>query len=133
MEIIAIVAAAVAAWIWGAIWYTLMGKRWMKASGLTEQSIDPKNKMPHVVSFVCALLTTAGMYYLLQQIAAEGMEGMVFGLGMGLLIVLPWMINQIVYGQRSKALIWIDGAYPVIGLGIIGLVLTLLAPPVYVY
>ena len=60
MGVLSVVAAAATAWIFGAIWYGLIGKQWMDASGLTEETIDRKDPIPYVVSFVCALLV-AGM------------------------------------------------------------------------
>ena len=46
MEFLSVIAAAVAAWVFGAIWYGVIGKQWMAASGLTEESIDRKNPAP---------------------------------------------------------------------------------------
>ena len=37
---IAILAAAVAAWVFGAIWYTALGKRWMMAQGISEAECE---------------------------------------------------------------------------------------------
>ena len=33
MELINILAAAVAAWVFGALWYGMLGKHWMDATG----------------------------------------------------------------------------------------------------
>ncbi len=37
---IAILAAALAAWVFGAIWYGVLGKTWMAASGIAPDEIE---------------------------------------------------------------------------------------------
>lgn len=132
MELISIIVAAVAVWVWGAIWYSLIGKSWMKASGLTEESINRRNPVPFIVSFACVLAVSGVMNHILYRMNATVEDGAVIGLTMGLFVVLPWMITNIFFGKRSKSLIWMDGIYPVIGMAIMGLILTMLAQETYV-
>ena len=126
MEYLNVVAAGVAAWIFGAVWYMTLAKSWMKASGLTEETIDGKNPVPYIVSLIGAIIV-AGM--LRHVMAGAGIteigKAVTTGLGLGAFVVCPWMINNIMYGQRDKQLIWMDCVYPIIGMGIMGLVLTL--------
>ena len=59
--IIAILAAGVAAWIFGAVWYGVLGKPWQRAQGLDPGACKDK-KMPLnllVVSFLAALVMSA--------------------------------------------------------------------------
>ena len=54
--IIAILAAGLAGWIFGAVWYTVLGKPWQRALGLNPDDCKDK-KMPMtplVVSFLAA-------------------------------------------------------------------------------
>ena len=60
MGYLSVILAAAAAWIFGAIWYGVIGKQWMAASGLTEETVNRKDPAPYIVSFIMALLV-AGM------------------------------------------------------------------------
>ena len=126
MGVLSIILAAVAALIFGAIWYGIIGKQWMEASGLTEESIDRKNPAPYIVSFICAVLV-AGMFR--HVLAMSGVETLgksaLTGLGLGLFIVAPWIATNVMFSQRSKSLIWMDGIYPTIGMALMGIVLAL--------
>ena len=120
------VAAGVAAWIFGAVWYMTLAKTWMQASGLTEEKIKQTGPMPYIVSLIGAIVV-AGM--LRHVMAGAGVvdlgKAVLTGVGLGAFVVSPWMINNIFYGQRDKRLIWMDCGYPVIGMGIMAAVLTL--------
>jgi len=126
MEYLNVVAAGVAAWIFGAVWYMTLAKSWMQASGVTEEQVKQTGAMPYIVSLVGAVIV-AGM--LRHVMAGAGItdigKAVLTGLGLGAFIVCPWMINNIMYGQRDKRLIWMDCGYPVIGMGLMALVLAL--------
>ena len=126
MEYLNVIAAGVATWIFGAIWYMSISKGWMAASDLTEETIDNKNPLPYIVSLIGAIVVAGMMRHVL---AGSGIDtvgkGLLTGLGMGAFIVSPWIINNVLYGQRDKRLIWMDCGYPVIGMAIMGVVLNL--------
>ena len=126
MEYLNVIAAGVATWIFGAIWYMSISKSWMDASDLTEETIDNKNPLPYIVSLIGAIVVAGMMRHVL---AGSGIDtvgkGLLTGLGMGAFIVSPWIINNVLYGQRDKRLIWMDCGYPVIGMAIMGVVLNL--------
>ena len=127
MGVLSVVAAAAAAWIFGAIWHGLIGKQWMDASGLTEETIDRKDPIPYVVSFVCALLVAGMMRHILASTGGHtGFSGMLTGLGLGLFVAAPWIATNVMFSQRSRSLIWMDGVYPVVGCALMGLILTIL-------
>ncbi|UWQ16550.1 DUF1761 domain-containing protein [Jannaschia sp. M317] len=127
MGFLAVIAAAVTAWIWGAVWYGIIAKPWMAASGLTEDTVNRKDPKPYIGSFVCAVIV-AGM--LRHVLASSGIDnvggGMITGLGLGLFVAVPWMATNVMFGQRSWSLIWMDGAYPAVGMALMGAVLMLL-------
>ena len=59
--VIAILAAGAAGWIFGAIWYTALGKVWQRALGLNPDDCKDK-KMPMaplLVAFLAALVMSA--------------------------------------------------------------------------
>jgi hypothetical protein len=112
--------------VFGAIWYSALARQWMEASGLKPEDINRKDPFPFIVSFIGALLVAGMMRHIFASSGIVSIGGgVVAGLGMGLFLVLPWMVNNVLYGQRDRRLIWIDGGYPVIGMTLIGLVLNL--------
>ena len=126
MEYLNVIAAGVATWIFGAIWYMSIAKSWMDASDLTEETIDNKNPLPYIVSLIGAIIVAGMMRHVLAGSGVDSVgKGLLTGLGLGAFIVSPWIINNVLYGQRDKRLIWMDCGYPVIGMAIMGVVLTL--------
>jgi len=51
-----ILAAAVAGWFAGAVWYGVLGKVWMRAAGLTKEAIEGDRGRPSFVPFVVSFL-----------------------------------------------------------------------------
>ena len=126
MEYLNVIAAGVATWIFGAVWYMSISKAWMDASDLTEETIDNKNPLPYIVSLVGAIVVAGMMRHVLAGAGVDSVgKGLLTGLGLGAFIVSPWIINNVLYGQRDKRLIWMDCGYPVIGMAIMGVVLNL--------
>ncbi len=126
MEIISVIAAAAAAWIFGAVWYGVIGKHWMAASGLTEETIDRKNPVPYIGSFLCAILVAGMLRHVLAMAGIEGIgKSAVTGLGLGLFVAAPWIATNVLFGMRSRNLIWMDGVYPAAGMTLMGMVLAL--------
>lgn len=130
MEILSVLVAAIAAYAFGSVWYISFDKRWMAASGVTVgedgrpvNSSDPK---PYIVAFVMSLLV-AGMMrhiFIMAGIDSAG-KGLITGLGLGLFVAAPWIVNNVMFSDRSKSLIWLDGGYAAGGCAVAGLVLGL--------
>ena len=122
---ISILVAAAAAWIFGAVWYGVIGTRWMDASGLTEAKFDPADPKPYLVSFVCVVIVaTMTRHVLLAAGITDAWPAFVSSLGLGLFVAAPWIATNVMFSNRSKSLIWMDGAYPAVGTAIIALVLS---------
>ncbi len=132
MEILNVLAAAVASYAFGSVWYMVLAKPWMAAAGVAESDIKDENgKMvggpaPFIIAFVCAIII-AGMMrhiFMLAGIVDVG-KGMVAGFGIGVFIVTPWIATNYAFSMRPRALTIIDGGYAVIGSTLMGIVLTL--------
>lgn len=126
MGILSVIAAAAAGWIVGAVWYGFNARRWMAAAGLTEETVNRRDPVPYVASFLL-LIVVAGMtrhIFSGAGIATPG-AGLIGGLGLGLFIAVPWLVTNYLYARRSPMLMLIDGAYVAMGTAAIGLVLTL--------
>lgn len=126
MEYINVLAAGIAAFASGAVWYMALSKPWMAATGITEDQAESGSPKIYALSLLFAIIS-AGMIrhiFTLSGVDTVG-EGMVSGFGIGLFVVAPWIANTCLFDTRSNSLMWINGGYPVVACTIIGLVLTL--------
>jgi hypothetical protein len=126
MGFIAVIVAGLAAFIWGALWYTLMAKHWLAAVGLTEETINRSNPVPYVISLVSAILVAGMMRHIFMSSGVDTvMYGAISGFGLGLFVAVPWLATNYGFAQRSLSLTVIDGMYSTVGCTVIGIVLTL--------
>ena len=126
-SLVTILVATIASWIFGAIWYGVIGKQWMAASGLTEETIDRKNPAPYIVSFLCTVIVAGMTRHVLASAGIEEVgKAALTGFGLGLFIATPWIATNVMFSQRDKGLIWMDGVYPTIGMTLMGAVLAIL-------
>ena len=130
MEILNVLAAAAASWVFGAFWYMALSKPWMKAAGIP-MTADGKpdgngSPLPLVLSAVTMVIVAGFMRHIFATsgIATLG-AGTIAGLGIGLFFISPWTMINNAYGMRPFKLTLIDGGYSTIGCGLIGLVLSL--------
>jgi hypothetical protein len=72
--IIAILAAAVAGWLFGAVWYTALGRVWQTALGKDPDACKGQKMplTPMLVSFLAALVMSAVLYQLLINLGVMG-------------------------------------------------------------
>lgn len=130
MEILSVIAAAVASYAFGAVWYMAMAKPWMAASGVevgeNDRPANSSNPLPYLISLISAVLVAGMMRHVfeLSQIDTVG-KGFISGLGIGLFLVTPWIATNYGFAGRPRALTLIDGAYATIGCTIMGVVLML--------
>jgi len=130
MGFVAVFAAALASWIFGAIWYMALSKPWLAVAGVP---LDKDGKpagngspMPFVLSALCMILVAGMMRHIFATsgVVAPG-AGTLSGLGVGAFFIAPWSMINNAYTMRPFRLTVIDGGYAIIGCGLIGLVLTL--------
>ena len=118
---VAIIVGAVAHWVWGAIWYMLLGSTWMAAVGKHAAQNDP---MPYVISFI-ALLVAA--FVLADFLRRMGVQTLASGARMGAMVgvgfVAAFLAVNYAYQARPIVMWWIDGLYAVIGMAITGAII----------
>ena len=130
MGLLTVIAAAAAAWIFGAGYYMVLSKPWIDASGVPVDAngrpAGGTNPMPFVLSAIAMLLVAGMMRHILSKGGVETFgAGIVSGLGIGLFFIAPWIMINNAYAMRPFRLTLIDGGYAVAGSAIIGAVLTL--------
>lgn len=122
---LAVLAAAVAAFMFGAAWYGGLSKQWMAAVGLTEPpKPDPKI---YVMTFVCQLVIAwvlAGIMGHLSQVSVSG--GMISAFFVWLGFVATTLIVNHRFQDASWSLTIIDGGHWLGVLLIMGIVIGLI-------
>ena len=126
MEILNVLAAAVGAFAFGAAWYMSLAKQWMAATGITDAQQQGAGSKPYIIAMVGCIFTAGMMRHIFAAAAITSVgSGIMAGLGIGLFIAAPWIINNCAFEGRPASLMWINGGYAVGGSTIIGFILTL--------
>ena len=127
--IVAILAAAVAGWIFGAIWYGALGKAWQRARGLDPESCKGQKMplAPMVVSFLAAVVMSAVLFQLLANLGVLGVApAALAGLTLGVGFLLTSTLVNNMFQQKSFALTVIDSGHWVLAVVVEAVVLSLL-------
>jgi hypothetical protein len=135
MGLISVISAAAAAWLLGAVWYSVLSRHWIVASGVPlgtdGKPINATGPMPFVLSAVAMVLVAGMMRHMLAMTGLAGAgPGAIMGLGVGLFFAAPWIMINNAYAGRPATLTLIDGGYAVTGSTLIGLILGLFAATV---
>ena len=128
--LIAILAAGLAGWIFGAVWYTVLGKPWQRALGLNPDDCKAKKMpmAPMVTSFLVAVVMSAVLYQLLTNLGVVGlMPSAIAGLTLGVGLMLTSTLVNNMFQGRSFTLTLIDGGHWALALVIESVVIALLA------
>src|SRR3954463_12193060 len=87
---VGVFAAALAAWIFGAIWYGVLGRAWMAAQGMGAAEIEARRQVrqmpkgPMAISFISELVMALVMSWLLAGLGVvDLMGGALTGLALG--------------------------------------------------
>ena len=127
---VAIIAAAVASWLAGAVWYGVLGKQWLAALGWTEADVagpDGKRRMPMgpmILSFVAALIMAFMLSGLMGHVGPISVRS---GIISGALVWVGFVATTIAVNnafQKRKAMLTvIDGGHWLFALVVQGAVL----------
>jgi len=130
MEILNVLAAALGAFAFGAVWYMAMSKPWIAAA---EIPVDAQGKpqgngsmMPFVIGILAMIIVAGMMRHLFEMADIDTIgKGIVAGAGIGAFFVTPWMAMNYAFSMRKSALTVIDGVNVIVGSTIMGLILAL--------
>jgi hypothetical protein len=128
--VIAILAAALAGWVLGAVWYGALGKAWQRARGLDPESCKGQKMplAPMVVSFLAAIVMSAVLYQLLTNLGVLGVgPAALAGLTIGVGFLLTSTLVNNMFQQKPFTLTVIDGGHWVAAVVVEAVVLSLLA------
>ncbi len=120
VNFLSVVMAAVAAWIFGAIYYTTLGKFWLAAQGKTVESCKIENAgkstlakvTTFVLSFVGALIMGVVLYGILTHLGTFTLHaGVISGAFCWFGFVLTTVAINNAYSGRKPMLTAIDSAH----------------------
>jgi hypothetical protein len=117
MNYLAIIVAAIAAWLAGAAYYMALSKPWLAAQGFTKESMAaarnrPGQWVPFVASFVANLVMAWVLAGLIGHIGAVSLRlGLISGAFCWLGFVITTLAVNYSFGQRDPKLIAIDGGH----------------------
>jgi hypothetical protein len=126
---LAIVIAAVAAWLAGAAWYMAFGKTWMAALAMTPENIEaakrgPGAYLPFIYAFGAELVmawTLAGLLGHLGPLSLR--NGIISAAFCWLGFVMAAMVVNNSFAKRDWRLLWIDGGHWLVVLLLMGAII----------
>ncbi len=88
-ELLLVLAAAIANFILGTVWYGIYGKNWSKAWRGENNVKVSKDPTPHLVSFIGSLWASYGLFLMIKHIQPRSLaELLTLAIGTWLLIVV---------------------------------------------
>jgi hypothetical protein len=127
MNYLAIVIAAVAAWLAGAGWYMALGKTWTGALGtekMTQAGQRPAAFLPYVYAFIAELLMAWILAGLLGHIGALTVRGGIISAAFCWLgFVMTTMAVNNIFAGRDARLLLIDGGHWLLVLVLMGAII----------
>jgi Protein of unknown function (DUF1761) len=111
--------AAVLSFMFGGLWYGILGKRWMRAAGLTEERIKAaggQTPTTLVITLLCELLMAWMLAGLLLHMAKAGIKATtVNGMISSAFIWAGFVMTSLIVGHRYQMRPWsltaIDGGH----------------------
>jgi hypothetical protein len=131
IHVLPVLAAAVLAFVLGALWYSpaLFATAWVRAHGYTEEQIARMRSgtaRSYSISFVCFLVMAAAMAVLVTRVQPVGVLGAIkLGALVGIGFAATVSLTSHVYSDRGLSAWAIDAGYQVAYLIVMALVLTL--------
>jgi hypothetical protein len=126
---LSVLVAAVAAWLFGALWYTALAKPWMAAQGWRGREDMPKKTgfaaaLPFILSFLAELVMAAMLFGIIQHIGEVNVErSLVSAFFVWLGFVLTTITVNNAYPGRRLMLTAIDAGHWLGVLLVMGLVI----------
>jgi Protein of unknown function (DUF1761) len=116
---LAILIAAVVAWLAGAAWYMSLGKIWTSALGMTPEQIEARRKQPGAhLPFIYVFLAELVMAWVLAGLLghlgpgqATPINDLISGAFCWLGFVITTMVANNAFAGRDSRLLLVDGGY----------------------
>ncbi len=123
----AVLAAAVASFIIGGLWYSpvLFGNAWMKSGGITKKTMETAHKKGlgknYFIAFLGGLLTAYILAHFAKYLTAQTFsEGMIAGFWIWLGFVVPILLGSVLWEGKSFRFYMINALYYLVSLEVMG-------------
>ena len=129
MNYLAVVIAAVVAWLAGAGWYMILGKTWMSAVGITpEKMAEARNQpgafLPMIYAFVAELVMAWVLAGVLGHLGPLTLRsGVISAAFCWLGFVITTLLVNNSFARRDWRLVWIDGGHWLLVLLLMGAII----------
>jgi len=127
MNWLAILVAAIAHWLLGAVWFTAFSKPWTAGLRMPKEELDAAmahpNFWPYVIAFLCNLVLA---FVIARLLAIGETHTLVRGIRIGILVglaVAVAMITEMVFELMGQTFILISAGYPLVGCTLMGIIL----------
>ena len=128
----AVIAAGIADWILGAVWFTAFRAPWQAGTRIPPEELKAymahPNFWPYIISLVCSILIA---YVIARILSGYPTHSLFRGIGVGVLIGLAAavaMITEMVFEVRAVQFIMISAAYPLLGCILMGIIVGVWKP-----
>ena len=127
---LAVLIAAAAGWVAGAVWYMALAKPWMAAVGITKEKIEaskaqPGASLPFVFAFAACVIMAWVLAGVIGHLGRPGdvRNGVISGAFCWLGFVITTMLVNNSFAMRSRMLLLIDGGYWLVVLVLMGAII----------
>jgi uncharacterized membrane protein len=129
---LAILVAAIAQWLLGAVWFTAFQKQWTAGLRMPPDELQAymnhPNFWPYIISFLCNLVIAYAIARLLSAYEGHGLfRGISVGILIGLVAAVA-MITEMAFEARARSFMAISAGYPLVGSILMGLIIGVWRP-----
>jgi len=131
VNFMAVIAAGVAYWLVGAVWFSMIfGKTWsieLENHGIKLQSPGQSGMASKfIVTFLLNLIISFGVAFFVHYVdTTTVVQAIKLGLIIGLCFAAAVMYNSYIWESRPLKLVLIDIGYPIIGITVASIVLSI--------
>ena len=128
MDYVNVLLAGFAGYLFGAVWYGILGARWQGAVGLGSEDVKPaKNIGAYVLGIIANILVAGMIRHIFESSGVAGpLNAAVSGLGLGLFIAGSYIALNYAFARRPMTLSFIDIGHAAGSATVIAVVLDLL-------
>ena len=124
---IAVIAAGVAHWIFGAGWFTALGSLWIVGTRIPDAEAAAMrahpSPAPYVLTLIMDLLMAAALLWIMHRMGEVSIPGGVkIGAITGLCLVGAAMVTEFAFEAKPLSFYFITAGYPILGMVLMGLI-----------
>lgn len=124
---VAVLVAALAHWLLGAVWFTVFSKAWMAGLRMSQEELDAyrahPNFWPYVIAFLCNLVLA---FIIARLLAIGNTHTLIRGIRIGILVGLAAavaMVTEMAFEMMGQTFMVISAGYPLVGCTVMGIIL----------